>query len=58
MTPEDESSDPETPVRATDAELFDSALDVRTGDDGALDNPNSDTWRHHGLSLAPQQAQG
>jgi hypothetical protein len=43
MTPEDESSDPETPVRATDAELFDSALDVRTGDDGALDNPNSDT---------------
>ena len=43
MTPEDESSDPETPVGTTDAELFDSALDVGTGDDGAIDNPNSDT---------------
>ena len=43
MTAEDESSDPATPVGTTDAELFDSALDVGAGDDGALENPNSDT---------------
>ena len=42
MNPERESSDPE-PEPKTDAENFDSALDVGTGDDGALDNPNSDT---------------
>ena len=38
-----QSSEPETPKGTTDAELFDSAVDVGTGDDGALDNPNSDT---------------
>jgi hypothetical protein len=43
MTAEDESFDPETPVGTTDAELFDSALDVGVADDGAIDNPNSDT---------------
>ena len=43
MSPGNESSDPETPVGTADAELVDSAVDVGTGDDGALDNPNSDT---------------
>jgi hypothetical protein len=43
MSPDNESSDPDTPVETTDAEQFDSALDVGVGDDGAIDNPNSDT---------------
>jgi putative addiction module killer protein len=38
MDPEDESSEP-----STDAELFDSALDVGGPNDGAIDNPNADT---------------
>ena len=49
MSPDNESSDPAAPVDTTDAEQFDSALDVDVdvdvgvGDDGALDKPNSDT---------------
>jgi hypothetical protein len=40
---ENEWSDPAAPVVTTDAEQFDSALDVGVADDGALDNSNSDT---------------
>jgi hypothetical protein len=43
MNPEDDSSDAETAEPRTDAQLFDSAVDVGTPDDGAIDNPNSDT---------------
>jgi hypothetical protein len=43
MSPENESAEPENPVGTTDPELFDSALDVGLADDGAIDNPNSDT---------------
>ena len=43
MSLDNESSDPAAPVDTTDAEQFDSALDVGVGDDGALDKPNSDT---------------
>ena len=43
MNPEDESPDPERSEPRTDADSFDSALDVGGPDDGAIDNPNSDT---------------
>jgi hypothetical protein len=43
MSPEDETSDTDTPAGTADAELFDSALDVGLADDGVIDNPNFDT---------------
>jgi hypothetical protein len=43
MNPEDESSDPARSEGNTDAELFDSALDVGVPDDVAIDNPNAET---------------
>jgi hypothetical protein len=43
MRPKDESSDQTPAEPSTDAELFDTAVDVGEPDDGAIDNPNSDT---------------
>ena len=43
MNPGSEPSDPEPPAPSTDAENFDTAVDVGPPDDGAVDNPNADT---------------